>query len=177
MPMDEMDEEGSKFQFLGKGVAEGRKFQEDVTNNPGEAVGSPHVRIALVTLHSLINEHQGKPQVKELTEWWRKVTANEATEEEMGAEILIFRCQAPKTPSKTWKRKGIMKKGKGKGSKMDDIVEEKYIKVKFCLETKSAQAALLDFLLEMGGIQKTGTPPPNPHIRQLKKLLKGADRD
>jgi hypothetical protein len=63
-----------------------------------------------------------------------------------------------------------MKKGKGKGVK-EETTEGKYIKVEFCLETKSAQAALLEMLLEMGGIQKAGAPPPNPQIRNLKKLL------
>ena len=36
--------------------------------------------------------------------------------------------------------------------------EEKYIKVEFNLENKEAQNTLVDLLVELGGVRKTGDP-------------------
>ena len=107
---------GAPTGFLAEGVNEGEAFQQEVKENPGKDLGSPHIRIALKTLHSLIQE------------------------------ILIFDMKVPEKQSNTWRKKGIRRK--------DDM-----------------QEALARLLVERGGIQKTGPPPPKKNIRLVKSLL------
>ena len=45
---------GAPTGFLADGVNEGEAFQQEVKENPGKDLGTPHIRIALKTLHSLI---------------------------------------------------------------------------------------------------------------------------
>ena len=128
---------GAPTGFLAEGVNEGEAFQQEVKENPGKDLGSPHIRIALKTLHSLIQE------------------------------ILIFKMRVPEKQSNTWRKKGIRRK---KDMEIEED-ESKFIRVEFCLENKNIQAALARLLVELGGIQKTGPPPPKKNIRLVKSLL------
>ena len=124
-----MPSSGAPIGFLAERVNEGEAFQQEVKENPGKDLGSPHIRIALKTIHSLIADVNlsTDPNVqqiqREIEQWWSQ----------------------------------------------ED--ESKFIKVEFCLENKNIQAALARLLVELGGIQKTGPPPPKKNIRLMKSLL------
>ena len=101
---------GAPTGFLADGVNEGEAFQQEVKENPGKDLGSPHIRIALKTIHSLItdvnlNKDPNVQQVqREIEQRWNKdvmVNGTRTTEMEIAQEILIFKMRMPEKQSTT----------------------------------------------------------------------------
>jgi len=161
--------------FVQEGVDAGISFAEEVRDRQeGEEVGSPHVRVALRTIHAMFLEPQlqapaFQERMKLILQWWQDNTKNgNATEEEVAAAIATFKVRVPEQPTKTWRKKGIRNQA---AMQEEEALEEGYARIEFCLENKEIQLVLVQIMVDLGGIRKTGPPPPSKPIRDVKELL------
>jgi hypothetical protein len=53
----------------------------------------------------------------------------------------------------------------------EEALEEGYARIEFCLENKEVQLELVRLMVDLGGVRKTGPPPPSKPIRGVKALL------
>ena len=93
-------------------------------DKPGENLGSPHVKVCLVTMLELLQgemlkqEKYGKAS-KILHEWWKEATKDgNATENEAAGEIKIFKIRGPpKREDMMSEDEELMTEGKAKEKK------------------------------------------------------------
>ena len=64
------------------GLKEGKEFAEMVKDQPGANLGSPHIRVGLKCLHSLMVDSEARPEfAKSMKEWWTVSVADKTSDE------------------------------------------------------------------------------------------------
>ena len=151
-----------------EGVEEGKTFWDLVKAHPGENLGSPHIRIGLRCLHSLIMDKEANSEfLKGMTQWWKE-SIQDKSQAEVAEELQIFKVRQPKVGSKTWRKQGV---GKTSEEEMEDA---SYTKVTICLRNSNVQRAVVMEMVRRGGLLKTGSAPMSPSEREVKRLLTAA---
>jgi hypothetical protein len=141
-----------------------------------EDLGSPHVKIALVTILAMIEEMSKNPArwtdsdphfqvLTSVREWWMQEIQSK---DEAHVHEQIFKVRKPLVSSAGWRRKGIKHHER---MPVEDAQDTSYYKIELCLVNKVIQKNILALCMEMGGVIKEGAPPPNKQIRLLKKAL------
>jgi hypothetical protein len=147
--------------------------QEDM-----EDMGSPHVKVALVTILSMIEEMSKNPVrwgeadphwqvLASIKEWWMQEIQSK-DEAYVQEQIQIFKVRKPQVNSAGWTRKGIKHQAR---MPVEEGEDDSYYKIELRLVNKTVQRNILALCMELGGVVKEGTPPPNKQIRMLKKAL------
>ena len=88
------DSKGDLPKWVKAGIEENEAWLKEMKERPGENIGSPHVRVCLITLHALITSEEIQQQkfeqsLKGLKEWWKVMT------KEVASEIKIFKIRGP----------------------------------------------------------------------------------
>ena len=146
-------------------------------------MGSPHVKVALVTILTMVEEMTNTPlrwgeadphwkSLNNIKNWWIQEIQNK-DEAHVHEQVQIFKISKPQVSSAGWRRKGIKHKER---MPVDGDEDDSYFKIELCLLDKKIQKDFLTICMELGGVIKEGTPPPNKQIRMLKKALQDMKR-
>ena len=178
------DPKGDLPKWVKAGIEENEAWLKEIKERPGENIGSPHVRVCLVTLHALITSEEIQQQkfeqsLKGLKERWKVMTKEgQAKENEVAAEIKIFMIKGPP------------KKGRGfleDEEEMEHVstastasgggqTKKAYARMEFMMETKEAQTIIRKLLEQMGAEIKNGPAPCLQPTRKVKEDLKVLQR-
>ena len=162
------------------GLEEGKKFAELVKEQPGVNIGSPHIRVSLQSLGTMINSADADPDFQlKMKKWWAEFIV-EKTPEEIAVEIEIWRVQQPKKSTKNWKKGGVGKKALASTSSASGAAAEEegaeaeanYTKVQMRMKDQAIQQMISNEIMRRGGLMKTGGAPASPGEREVKRLLK-----
>ena len=155
---------GQQFQLLvkkSKAKKSGAAASSTTPEVEMEAIGSPHVMVAMATLPAvfLVELAYSAEDIRKVKLWWDEKIVK-ASEEEVGAEIPIFKVRKPQTPSK-----GRMNK-KGKVE-----IPEVYGKLIVAFKNQEVAEILNRGLVQAGSVRKTGPAPRGWLERQAQDLL------
>ena len=156
---------GQQFQLLVKKSKEVKKSgataSSTIPEAEMEAIGSPHVMVAMATLPAifLVELVYSADDIRKVKLWWDE-TIVKASEEEVGAEIPIFKVRKPQTPSKG----KLNKKGKV-------VIPETYGKLIVAFKNQEVAEILHRGLVFAGSVRKTGPAPRGWLERQAQDLL------
>ena len=162
-----------------EGLEEGKNFAELVKEQPGVNLGSPHVRVSLQSLGTMINSGDADPEFQtKMKKWWAECIV-EKTPEEIPIEIEIWRVRQPKKSQKNWRKGGVGKKALASSSTAtsveaaeDEETEANYTKVQMRMRDANIQQLISNEIMRRGGLMKTGGAPASPGEREVKRLFK-----
>ena len=148
-------------------MAEGKAFAQLDKDNPGKAIGSPHVRIGLVFLKQLGEmTNLDKDFAQMLKKWWMEQVANKNPAEVEG-ELGIFKVRKPQTQTKTWRG------AKKDGANGDGDDSGNYARIQFSFKSRQFQKAMATELKRLGAVRKVGIAPKGYNERIVLDILKG----
>ena len=162
------------------GIEKNEEWMRDMRENPGENIGSPHVRVCLTTLLALLTSEEAQKfeqPLKGLKEWWKSMTKEgKATENEVAAEIKIFKIRGPPkkgngSDEEEMEGTSTASTASGRGQ-----AKKTYTRMEFMMETREAQVAIRNLLEQMGAEIKNGPAPCLQPTRRVKEDLKALQR-
>ena len=177
------DSRGDLPKWIKLGIEENDAWQKELKEKPGENIGSPHVRMCLITMHALLTSEEIQQQkfeqpLKALKEWWRMVTKEgQAKENEVASEIKIFKIRGPPKRGSNFEEDEEMDQGSAASTTSGGGPPKKlYARMEFVMETKDAQITLRKILEQLGAEIKNGPAPCLQPTRKVKEHLKVLQR-
>ena len=151
------DPRGDLPKWVKAGIEENEAWLKEMKERPGENIGSPHVRVCLITLHALLTSEEIQQQkfeqpLKALKEWWKVVTKEgQAKENEVASEIKIFKIRGPPKKGGNFEDDEEMEQGSTASTTSGGGQTKKaYARMEFMMETKDAQVTLRNMLEQLG---------------------------
>ena len=155
------------------GLDEGTAFSNETRERPGEAVGSPHIKIAVAFLLALSEDPLTDPTFKEgMLKWWI-LDVKDKSEVQVARAISIFKLKRP-GHQKEESSDSAMTGPEGSGGALEgrDKHSKPYAKMTICFQHAEFQAGLIQELGRRGGRLMSGVAPKGRGEREVMKLLK-----
>ena len=160
-------------------------FNEQVKANPGENIGSPHVRIAMKFFMALGKSKDLEPKfLEKLKTWWQK-SIQDKDAHEVALAIPFFKPRKPQTQKGGGQKKKKEKAGGNSSAsasaaaaatgKEDEEVwdgEEQYAKLQLAMRDQEVMMMVTAELERWGGCLKPGPEPRSFNERDVMKKLK-----
>ena len=167
-----------------EGLEEGKIFNEQVKAQPGENIGSPHVRIAMKFFMALGRMPGLEPSfLEKLMTWWKN-SIQQKDASEVALAIPLFKLRKPQVQKSDWQKK----KGSGGESSssaaspllVSVVAREgdeeewvnQYAKLQMSLRDQGLMMLIVEALEKQGGSIKAGPAPKSHNERDVLKKLK-----
>ena len=164
------------------GLEEGRIFNEQVKAQPGENIGSPHVRIAMKFFMALGRMPGLEPSfLEKLMTWWKN-SIQQKDASEVALAIPLFKLRKPQVQKSGWQKKkgsggesssSAALKAMAKEGEEEEWVDQ-YAKLQMALRDQELMMLIVEALEKRGGSIKAGPAPKSHNERDVLKKLKEA---
>ena len=162
------------------GLEEGKIFNEQVKAQPGENIGSPHVRIAMKFFMALGKMPGLEPKfLEKLMKWWQN-SIQQKDASEVALAVPLFKLRKPQVQKAGWQKKkdfgGGSSASAAAAATTQEVEEEtwvdQYAKLQMALRDQEIMMAIVEALEKRGGSIKSGPAPKSHNERDVLKKLK-----